>query len=159
VIAGEAGAVLEDVALEGEGVGGGKFGIDAETVLEGVPAVDGVAVVGIGHVIGGAILGVDAVEDAVIDVAAVADGADFAVVAVVGLGEESLGVFGVFGDDADDAVDGIGAPEGAAWAADDFDAVEIVEDIIDGVPVDRRRGACRRCGRPSGRGGCWCGPC
>ena len=50
--------------------------------------------------------------------------------------EQALRVAGALGGDVDDAVDGVGAPEGGAGAADDLDAVEVRQDVVERVPVD-----------------------
>src|SRR6202040_2622227 len=43
---------------------------------------------------------------------------------------EPLGRGGVLGDDIDHAIHRVGTPEGAARTADDFDAVDVLEQIV-----------------------------
>ena len=51
-------------------------------------------------------------------------------------GEGPAGVTRGPRDDVDDAVDGVGAPEHRAGAADDFDALDILEHVVEGIPED-----------------------
>src|SRR5712692_8548463 len=50
--------------------------------------------------------------------------------------ERSMGVFGVLGDDIDHGVDGICSPDGAAWAPDDFDPFDILEQCVLDLPIN-----------------------
>src|SRR6185437_9473675 len=56
--------------------------------------------------------------------------------------EQALRVARAFGDDVDDAVDGVGAPQRAARAADDFNAVDVIQQHVLHVPkhagIERR---------------------
>src|SRR5688572_9616029 len=79
--------------------------------------------------------GVNAVEGVVAELPAVTQAAKALVFrADARVDERALRVAGGLGDDVDHAVEGIGAPEGAAGAADDFDAVDVVEQVILHIP-------------------------
>ena len=50
--------------------------------------------------------------------------------------QRPLRCFGGAGDDVDHAVDRIGPPEGGTWAADDLDALDVLEQGVLDVPED-----------------------
>src|SRR5579862_5060793 len=85
-------------------------------------------------------LAVDSIIAAVALLGAVADGGGGVFLgAEFQIGQTALGIGGGFRDDIDDAIDRVGAPDAAAGAADDFDALDVFEGIIDGVPIDARK--------------------
>src|SRR6185312_14047024 len=54
--------------------------------------------------------------------------------AAAGLRVNPLRVLGALGNDVDDAVDRVRAPQRAARPADDFDAIDVLEQIVLRVP-------------------------
>src|SRR5882724_9224258 len=48
--------------------------------------------------------------------------------------QKPLRVFCAFGDDVDNPINGVGAPERAAWAADHFDPINVVQKRVLNVP-------------------------
>ncbi len=127
---------LIEIALEGQRIGFRVVGkpVHAEPAAALPPLVVGDA---IGEISGSdiKILAVDAPEEVVAGVAAVAAGADpFVLVAAARAHQSTLRVLGALADDVDHAVDGIGAPEGSARAADDLDPLHVLQHHVLLVP-------------------------
>ncbi len=130
------------IPIAPDGVGGAVAGaVDGETTVgahEGVTRMGGCYIL---CAIRFETVGKDAVTGVPPKLAAVAQAGAALIDAAGGAQEKPLSLRSVLGDDIDDAVDGIGAPHGAARAADNLDAVDIVERHVDHLP--RNAGAYR----------------
>jgi hypothetical protein len=58
--------------------------------------------------------------------------------AAAGFQENTLRFLRRFGDEVDHAIDGVRAPQGASWAADHFDAIDVFQQRVLHVPVNAR---------------------
>ncbi len=124
------------VGLDGHGVALGGRPVETRAAVAEVPAVVGV-VVGVELILADETLAEEAELEVWAELEALTDGA-LKAVDLTGQagGESALGIGGALGDDIDDAVDGVRSPDGAAGAADDLDAVDVVEQDVLDVPVD-----------------------
>src|SRR6266403_2521206 len=84
-------------------------------------------------------LSIDAVIKALIVPGSVAEmGEALVEISATGGDQSSMSIPGVFGDDIDYGVDGICSPDGSAWASDDFDAFNILEQRVLYLPIIAR---------------------
>ena len=108
--------------------------VDAEADLAEGGAVPGFGVVGFARVLGASQLGVNAVVGVFTGRCAVAHRQLSLFVADPADQQLAVGFVGAAGDDVDHAVDRVGTPQGAARAANDFDAVDVFEQGVLHIP-------------------------
>src|SRR5262249_9008067 len=121
----------------GQGITFGPLPIEAEPALQRLLPVVGVAARSIDQSPAFEVPGIEAIEELIADLPAVAGAAESLFFGTAARRDQSSQRLpGGFRDDVDDAVDSIGAPECAAGAANDLDPLDLLDRQVLGFPVD-----------------------
>ena len=124
-----------DVSLNAERIARARVPVRPESALPRPPGV----VLGAARIEAGVTvepLAVAPIVEVLADAPPVADAAEGALLGAAASGREAaLRLSRALRDDVDHAVDGVGAPERAARAADDLDAVDVLEERVLDLPV------------------------
>lgn len=141
-----------NVSLEGQSIGIGPIPVATKPGLKDIPVIAQIVArgtAGTGRCVGvhGSprgrpqrpvaveVLGVNPEVGAFAYFAAVADRAETQFFITDSRAEQcALSLLGFLGDDVDDAVDRIGAPKGPGWSSNHFDAVDVFQHDVLGIP-------------------------